>query len=345
MRVAVVGAGLSGLSAALELSKSCETVVFERSPYVGGTLATYPTLGDPVERYYHHCFLGDDALLALLNELGLRSALRWRLASVGHMHAGRAYPMNTPLEILRFPALSLWDTLRMAMFVLTARRATPEHLDDVACIPYLVERVGERAYRAFFAPLLERKFGKRANEVSAAWLLTRIALRSNRTLRGEWLGYLEGGFGRLIDAIVERIRSHGGVIRTSSRVEHISPIEGGVELSVGEGCERFDAVVCTSPSLLRTLGIGTSILYQGSVCVLVGLKRRVLDGIYWLNMDEDAPFGAVIEHTNLVPKERYGCHLVYLTSYHEHDEPEMTMREHEVGERYVEALIDRKSVV
>ncbi|HIH69771.1 NAD(P)/FAD-dependent oxidoreductase [Methermicoccus shengliensis] len=338
MRVAVVGAGLSGLSAAIELSKSCETVVFERKSYVGGTVATYPTLADPVERYYHHCFLGDDALLALLDELNLRSALRWRLAGVGYMHAGRVYPMNTPLEILRFPTLSLRDILRIAAFVLTARRATPEPLDDVACIPYLVERVGERAYHAFFAPLLERKFGKRADEVSAAWLLTRIALRSHRTLRGERLGYLDGGFGRLLDEMVRCIRSRGGVIRTSSPVEHISPVDGGVELSVGDRRERFDAVVCTSPSLLRTLGIGTSISYQGSVCVLVALKRRLLNGIYWLNMDEDAPFGAMIEHTNLIPKERYGHHLVYLTSYHEHDEPEMTLQEHEIAERYVEAL-------
>jgi protoporphyrinogen oxidase len=37
---------------------------------------------------------------------------------------------------------------------------------------------------------------------------------------------------------------------------------------------------------------------------------------YWLNVAHDAPFGALIEHTNFVPPERYGGdHLCYLASY------------------------------
>ncbi len=37
---------------------------------------------------------------------------------------------------------------------------------------------------------------------------------------------------------------------------------------------------------------------------------------YWLNIAHDAPFGALIEHTNFVPKERYGGdHLLYVASY------------------------------
>ena len=39
------------------------------------------------------------------------------------------------------------------------------------------------------------------------------------------------------------------------------------------------------------------------------------DGNYWLNIKADVPFGAVIEHTNFMPFEDYGEHLVYITSY------------------------------
>lgn len=50
------------------------------------------------------------------------------------------------------------------------------------------------------------KFGDRKQDVSAAWLLGRIKFRGKRDiLKGEVLGYLKGGFGRLLDALVEAI--------------------------------------------------------------------------------------------------------------------------------------------
>ena len=41
-----------------------------------------------------------------------------------------------------------------------------------------------------------------------------------------------------------------------------------------------------------------------------------LTGTYWLNIADEAPFGALIEHTNFVPPERYGGeHLLYVPRY------------------------------
>jgi protoporphyrinogen oxidase len=40
-----------------------------------------------------------------------------------------------------------------------------------------------------------------------------------------------------------------------------------------------------------------------------------MDDIYWLNIKEDVPFGAVIEHTNFIPESDYGERLMYVTSY------------------------------
>ena len=40
-----------------------------------------------------------------------------------------------------------------------------------------------------------------------------------------------------------------------------------------------------------------------------------MDDIYWLNIKEDVPFGAVIEHTNFIPFSDYGERLIYVTSY------------------------------
>ena len=55
--------------------------------------------------------------------------------------------------------------------------------------------------------------------------------------------------------------------------------------------------------------------YQGAACMTLALEREVTGGIYWLNMKDAAPYGAVVTHTNFIPFKRYGEHIVYLASY------------------------------
>jgi protoporphyrinogen oxidase len=47
----------------------------------------------------------------------------------------------------------------------------------------------------------------------------------------------------------------------------------------------------------------------------LGIDRDVTGGVYWLNMKDPAPYGAIISHTNFIPPERYGERILYLASY------------------------------
>ena len=47
----------------------------------------------------------------------------------------------------------------------------------------------------------------------------------------------------------------------------------------------------------------------------LAMDREVAKGIYWLNMKDTAPYGAVVTHTNFIPAQRYGENIVYLASY------------------------------
>jgi protoporphyrinogen oxidase len=63
------------------------------------------------------------------------------------------------------------------------------------------------------------------------------------------------------------------------------------------------------------------------------------DGNYWLNIKADVPFGAVIEHTNYVPFEDYGEHLVYVTSYFQDEKSALwTQEEGDVIDSYLKGL-------
>ena len=61
MRIAVLGAGVAGLVAALRLTQAGHAVdVYERWPGLGGQAATLDVgRGHLLERYYHHLFSTD----------------------------------------------------------------------------------------------------------------------------------------------------------------------------------------------------------------------------------------------------------------------------------------------
>ncbi|MET1124343.1 MAG: NAD(P)/FAD-dependent oxidoreductase [Archaeoglobaceae archaeon] len=325
MRVAVVGAGLTGLTAAKELSEYASVKVFEANE-LGGLLASFcPSYC--VEKFYHHCFRGDRELLDLISELGLSSKLFWKTVKVGFGIDGRVYPLGTPMEILRYPYLSLGEKLRLALFTLRSRRLNFEDFDDVSAVDGIRRELGEGLLRKFFMPLLEAKFGENANEVSYAWLLARVAIRSNRKLGGEEIGYLRGGFKQLVERLAEGLDIEFRAV----------DIKKYGKWQVGG--EEFDAVIYTGPPNF----LNVDIRYQSSVCVLVGLEEPI-SNVYWIN-SIGTPFGAIIEHTNLAPPEDYGEHIAYLASY---TTPDKLPSDEEVARSFLGALrrygVEEKSI-
>ena len=314
MRVCIIGGGLTGLVAAHTLAGEHEVSLFEKLSYLGGCLSSYH-IGDYwIERYYHHCFSSDSAFFSLLGELGLEKKLEWRIGTTGSFSRDAIYPLSKPLQILRYPELSLLDKARLAWLTLNAKSAPFSSLDDIPADQYIIGSLGMNVYTSFFEPLLKSKFGDRRHEVSAAWLLSRIAIRSNRGVEGEKLGYLAGGFHFLIDALATSLAARNGSIITQTPVTSMAKSGSGWKVNDG----YYDVVISTiPPQELERIG-GPSvprIPYQGAACLTLAMNRQVTDGIYWLNMKDPAPYGAVVTHTNFMPVERYGEHIVYLASY------------------------------
>jgi protoporphyrinogen oxidase len=314
MRICILGGGLTGLCASLRLSRSSEVTLLERDQELGGCLSSYRLDGAWVERFYHHCFAGDARLLSLLAEIGLSDRLEWLRGTTGSFAGGRIYPLNTPLEILRYPLLSLPDKTRLALFTLGAKRMKAGDLDAVTAREFIVGRLGEEIYRQFFRPLLRGKFGDREDEVSAGWLVSRVAIRSNRGLSGERLGYLRGGFHLLVERLAELAGRQGCTLSTGTPATRIERRNDGWVVNGS----RYDRILSTIPPQEVTRIGGPelpAVPYQGAACMAIGLDRDVTGGIYWLNMNDPAPYGAVVSHTNFVPPERYGDRILYLASY------------------------------
>jgi protoporphyrinogen oxidase len=314
MRIGIIGGGLTGLTAAVRLTHEHEVDLFEKMPYLGGCLSSYHMNDYWIEKYYHHCFSHDTSLFALIDELGLSDRLEWRTGTTGYFAQNRIYPLSTPLQILMYPELSFIDKIKLGLLTFRAKKTNPETLDDIPADQYIIEHVGKNVYSSFFEPLLKSKFGDRRKDVSAAWLFSRIAIRSDRGISGEHLGYMKGGFHQIIDALERSAELKGGRIQKQTMVSSVSHRNGSWEINGS----RYDAIISTIPpkELERVGGpVLSPVPYQGAACMTLALERDVTGGIYWLNMKDPAPYGAVIAHTNFIPPDRYGEHIVYLASY------------------------------
>ena len=313
MKVCIIGGGLAGLSAALRLKERHEVDIYEKKGHLGGCLASHHIDTYWIEQFYHHCFSGDRNLLELFSLLNISDRLEWRKGTSGYYAHDTIYPLNTPLEILRYPLLSTLDKLRLALLTIRSKRTDPSSLDDITAHEYILSEVGQRTYEAFFQPLLTSKFGTMSENVSAAWLIGRIAIRSDRGLSGERLGYLKGGFQVFLDALTADV-GRDCTVRLHDPVTLLSKNMDGWRVNG----QHYDAVLSTiPPQALTPLG-GPAlppVPYQGAACLTLGMEEEYTRGIYWLNVKDPGPFGAVITHTNFIPVDRYGEHIVYLASY------------------------------
>jgi protoporphyrinogen oxidase len=356
MKILIIGSGLAGLSAGYKLCKSHQITIYEKDAEIGGMAASYCQNYNGkeyfIEKYYHHIFRSDSELLALIRELGLEKQMLWLKGTNAYFIDGKNYPMNTPVQILRFSPLSFTDLVKLGLLVLRIRTINDtSSYDRINARDWIIATAGRSVYENFFAPLMKSKFGDNAENVSAAWLIGRVKIRSDRGKEGEKLGYLRGGFNSLIEALSKEITENKGKIFKNKEVTEILINDNRVQGVIIDGeVVPCDVVISTvEPRVLDKLTKGrleslhetlNNIRYQGTACALIGLDKRIMvDGNYWLNIKADVSFGAVIEHTNFMPLEDYGEHLIYLTAYFQDEKEFLWIKtEEEVLDSYLEGL-------
>ena len=367
MNIGIVGAGITGLTAAYDLTKQGHTVtVYEARPYAGGLAAGFrdERWEWPLDRSYRHWFASDDDIIRLIDELGARDLLFFPRPTTTLYYRGHLYPLDSPVPALKFfPLATLHRTIRVLWFTplplidrlrfglvgvyLTLTRNW-RPLEHVSADEWLRRTVGERAYNVMWKPLLISKFGEENyRDVNMAWMWARLYKRTAR------LGYFVGGFQGLADLLAGRVQAQGGEVRLGTAVQAIYPTaDGHLGLETTAGLAKHEQVVATcSPQAMLQLAPDLPPDYaaklsrlksMGAVVLILALRHRLTESHYWINLPkgEGLPFMGLVEHTNYISPEHYGGdHLVYCGDYLPPDHPYLDYSKEQLLETYLPGLV------
>ena len=141
--------------------------------------------------------------------------LEWRVSSMAFFVDGRQWAFNGALDLLRFRPLPLLARVRMGLAVLLLQKRAHEAgpFEGITAHEWIESRMGRAPWRKIWGPLLRGKFGERAEDISMAWLWSKLTLR--RQLEGdearqEQLGYPKHSWELLFDALRRAIEAGGG---------------------------------------------------------------------------------------------------------------------------------------
>ena len=276
--VVVIGAGISGLTAAHRLRRAGASVrVLDADDRAGGMIRTESWAGFTIEHGPEGFLSSRPEALALVDELGLRPDLTTggpapRRTFVLRDGALRPLPQGVlqptrgaARNLMRSPLLSVRGRARLALEPFIPRRRDDE---DESVAAFVRRRFGTELLDHLVEPLVGGVHGDGTEALSADMVLPAlrgieraggsIALRALRTppptARGGLppLVTLRGGMGQLVDALVESV---GDDLHLGTTVAGIERVGQGWRTTIGDGetIESDAVVVATPPSVTAKL--------------------------------------------------------------------------------------------
>ncbi len=364
---AVVGGGITGIAAALELvaKGDFQVTILEKDDRLGGLCSSAQWGNLICDRFYHVILPTDDRTVAFIKMLGLENKLIWKESRSGFYGQGKLVSFSSALDFIRFPFLSLAQKIRLGAGILKSSRIKdPRELEHQTAPTWLKQVFGQKLYELFWGPLLRSKLGEGKDRTSAAFIcatINRLYGARNRSNRREKLGYVQGGYQTILTAAQTLLSTHSVQVMTKTLVTGLqhTPFpkrpsyrdsRSKTILQTNQGSMVFDRVLLTipNPEILKIIKPDMSesfwtrlnrTEYLGVICLLVVLKQS-LSPYYVINLlDPGLPFTGIIESTAVFsPRDFIGRHLVYLPKYLTKEDPLLQSPDDHIQDYFLDNL-------
>ena len=329
MKITIIGAGLSGLSAGYTLSKKGHTVtILEKENTLGGLASSFEINTEKIPLCYHHIMKTDKITRTLIKDLNLEHKLFNKKVKMGFYYNKKIHTLSEPWDLLFFTPLSPKSRVKFAYFAAKIMLKTNwQKEDQISAEKWIKEKTNAEILDKMFAPLLKIKFTKDSKKIAASWVGTRLKMRESS---GPF-GYLKGGIDTLIEKLKTEIESGGGTIITSANVtklRHNRKTNKITELEYAHNNKtkktKSDIYLFTAapPILLKLTKLQKTyetrlkkIRYKSTICASIGLDKSY-NKYYWTNfIDGNFTFGGILDHTKLNPYLKNASSMLYVFTY------------------------------
>ncbi|HUG16701.1 MAG TPA: FAD-dependent oxidoreductase [Thermomicrobiales bacterium] len=331
-RVAVLGGGVAGLSAAWKLAEAGVGVdLYEAAPVLGGMAGSMRRNGYIWDFGPHRFHTTNPAILSIIRELVGDDLLdRQRKTRVYFMNALYDYPLTASNLLTHLPKTLAVTSLLDFMWTRAKQRVRPTPDDSFES--WVVNRFGKRLYDIYFGPYTAKVWGRHPRDLSASWAAQRVAvvdlwdliLRVLHLRRGDngfhhsefknafW--YPKHGIGQIAEGLARKASEHGANLLTGARitgVEHDGSAIRAVHYRKGdeELRQECDAVVSTLPlpllvQLLRpappdeVLAAARSLEYRAMIFLFLEIDKPSVTDDHWVYFPGPMIFNRISEMRN-----------------------------------------------
>lgn len=308
-KVAIIGAGPAGLTAAYLLGKANESVVvFEKDPtYVGGISRTETYKGYSFDIGGHRFFSKSKEVEDFWTEiLGDEMLERPRSSRIYYNKKFFSYPL-VAMEALQ--KLGIWESGLCVLSYLQAKISpvkNPTNFED-----WVVNQFGRRLFNIFFKTYTEKVWGIPCNEISADWAAQRIkglslssaimnaVFKPKKSASGDKdkviktlidsFRYPKKGPGMMWEVCAEKCKNMGVTIEMNCGVIDAKLADGkwSVTTTDGRTFDGFDNVVSTTP-MRELIGFTQPTLPSDALKAAKNLGYRDFITVVLICKDEDA---------------------------------------------------------
>ncbi|MEP0773330.1 MAG: FAD-dependent oxidoreductase [Acidobacteriota bacterium] len=316
--VVIVGAGLTGLSAAYHLAAAgVPTRLFEALEVPGGACRTLEKDGFSFDLTGHLLHLRLAESRTLLEQLGVWGQLRRQRRRAGIALGGRVTPYPLQIHTHRLPPEVRRDCV--LGFVRAAMSPQPQGEEEGSFAAWVLSRFGEGFARHFFFPYNEKLYCTPAAELTTEWVGRYVPRpRLEEVIDGAFglhrgaVGYnatfyypRQGGIRLLADALAARVPQ----LTLSAPVTGVDLARRRLTLAAGRSLE-WDTLVWTAPLTSLTAVAGD---LPGELAAAAGVLRAV--AVLNLNLGVVGP-PPRREHWLYIPEPRYPFYRVGFPSNH-----------------------------
>ncbi len=258
-RVAVIGGGLAGLSAASALADSGYHIeLFERRPYLGGRASSYelPGTGEVVDNCQHVLLGCCTNLIDFYRRLGVDQQIRWYDEITFILPGGKSStlkpgalpaPFHAAPSFLDSTVLDLKDKMAIARAMLALVPGLPN--DNGETFETWLKRHGQtrQAIRRFWEPVLVSALNEDLNRISVSYAALVFRDSFLKSAEAGRMGVPAVPLSQLYGTAAQYIEARGGKVHLRAPVDSFRAEGDQVRLCVGGEEIAADYAVLATP--------------------------------------------------------------------------------------------------